>query len=195
MPRNDCGCPCEARYFVMVCEGRHPVAPVSVAPRIPGWLLGREVEAPAQSLLRYELNPKYPGTPKLMYDEKSVPIMHASVRMALEGAGVTNIQYFDAELVEPASGASRCDYFAFNVVGRIACSPDVTATLMGTSSSTMDDADVHGLEIDDDKPGGALLFRAAENMTAIVVHQSVKAAIVAAGLPGFVFYKSGEWCG
>lgn len=182
-------------YFVMVCEGKHPVAPINVSPRIPGWMLGRVVDTPTELPLQYVLNPKYPGNPKAMYDEKSVPIMHDSVRAALEAAGVSNIQYFDAALSNPLTGEVRNDYKAFNIVGLVACADMAASQMMGTSSSTMGDADFHSLVIDESKTGGALMFRLAENISAIVVHKQVRDAISAAGLPGFVFYGPGEWSG
>lgn len=67
--------------------------------------------------------------------------------------------------------------------------------MMGTSGSTMGDADFHALIIDESKTAGLLLFRLAENISAIVVHERVKQSIEAAGIPGFAFYGPGEWSG
>jgi hypothetical protein len=130
-----------------------------------------------------------------MYDEESVPIMHDSVCTALKTAGVSNIQYFDAILRDPLSGTSRSDFKAFNVVGLVACADMNASQLMGTSSSTMGDADFGSLVIDESRAAGNLIFRLAENISAIVVHKKVKDAIDAAGIPGFVFYGPGEWSG
>lgn len=182
-------------YFVMVCEGVPPISPLASAPRLPGWMGGHVVDTPAEMPLRYSLNPKYPGTPKAMYEEKSVPIMHVSVRAALQAAGVDNIQYFDAVLNNPLTGEVRNDYEAFNIVGLVACVDAVRSQGMGGAASTAGDADYHELVIDEARAGGALLFRLAENTSAIVVHRRVRDAVLAAGLPGFVFYGPGEWSG
>ncbi|MBL8025522.1 MAG: hypothetical protein JNL74_03880, partial [Fibrobacteres bacterium] len=158
-------------YFVMVCEGKHPITPIRVCPHISGWMLGRVVEPPAKLPLHYELNSRHPGNPKAMYDEKSVPIMHDSVRAVLEWVGVSNIQYFDAVLSNPLSGEIRHDYKAFNIVGLVACADITASQTMGISSSRVGDTDFHGLVIDETKTDGTLLFRLAENISAIVVHK------------------------
>lgn len=67
--------------------------------------------------------------------------------------------------------------------------------LMGTSNTTMGDIDFVSLVIDESKATGHLLFRLAENVSAVVVHEQVKSAIEASAIPGFVFYGPGEWSG
>jgi hypothetical protein len=51
----------------------------------------------------------------------------------------------------------------------------------------MGDVDFHALVPDESRINGQLMFRLAENLSAIVVHESVRKAIEAAGIPGFVF--------
>ncbi|WP_147445046.1 DUF1629 domain-containing protein [Corallococcus sp. CA053C] len=182
-------------YYVMVCEGKHPIMPIRKGPRKGGWRLGRLITDPVAQPLVYELDSNYPGSPKAMYSAESAPLMHDSVRMALTSAGVSNIQYFDAVLKDPASGKELLDYKAFNIVGLVACADMGASEVMGTSDSAMGDADFHALVIDETKAGGQLLFRLAENISAIVVHDRIKQAIEAAGIPGFVFYGPGEWSG
>lgn len=183
-------------YFVMVGEGKHPVMPIASGPEnLKGnWYLGRAITDAVPQPLVYTLDPDYGGKPKAMYGEKAIPVMRDDVIAALSGAGVDNIQYFDAVLKDPASGAEYRDYKAFNIVGLVACA-DPASQLMGTSPARMGDTDYAALVIDESKTGGALLFRMAENVSAIVVHERVKQAIEAAGIPGFVFYGPGEWSG
>ncbi|MCC7069732.1 MAG: hypothetical protein IT383_00320, partial [Deltaproteobacteria bacterium] len=75
------------------------------------------------------------------------------------------------------------------------CADMAASRLMGTSSSRLGDVDFAALVIDESRTGGARLFRLAENVSAIVVDEAVKAAIDASGIPGFVFYGPGEWSG
>ncbi|WP_155826346.1 imm11 family protein [Leptospira alstonii] len=110
-------------------------------------------------------------------------------------AGVDNIQYFDAVLRDPSTGQEYANYKAYNIVGLIACADMQTSDLMGTSQSTMGDVDFHALIIDESKTHGLVLFRLAENVSAVVVREEVKRAIESAGIPGFVFYGPGEWSG
>jgi hypothetical protein len=183
-------------YFVMVCEGKHPIMPIAKEPDVRGrWRSGRPLSIPVTAPLRYTLDSDYPGTPKAMYYEKSVPVMRNDVVAALSAAGVDNIEYFDAVLENPVTGCEETDYKAFNIVGVVSAADMSASQLMGTSSSTIGDADFHSLTIDESKTGGLLLFRLAEALNAIVVHERVRKAIEAAGIPGFVFYGPGEWSG
>ena len=183
-------------YYVMVGEGKHPIMPIASGPGIEGnWRLGCPITEPVPTPIVYTLNPRFKGQPKPMYYEKSIPVMRDDVAAALRAAGVDNIQYFDAVLRNPATGAEHRDYKAYNIVGLVACADTVASRRMGTGNSAMGDVDFESLVIDESKTGGALLFRLAENVSAVVVHDSVKDAIDASGIPGFVFYGPSEWSG
>jgi hypothetical protein len=184
------------RYFVMVCEGKHPVMPIAKGPKVRGrWRSGRPLSVPVTPPLVYTLDPDYPGTPKAMYYGESVPVMRDDVVEALSRAGVDNIEYYDAILENPLTGQPETNYKAFNIIGAVSAADMGTSELMGTSNSRMGDTDFHALTLDESRTGGLLLFRLAEALNAIVVHESVRQAIEAAGIPGFVFYGPGEWSG
>ena len=59
-------------YFVMVCEGKHPIMPIAKAPRVSGrWCSGRPLTVPVTAPLVYtldkDLNPlgrQYLGDPE-----------------------------------------------------------------------------------------------------------------------------------
>jgi hypothetical protein len=183
-------------YYVMVCEGKHPIMPIARGPNFRGnWRDGRLIGEPVPQPLVYTLDPDFPGLPKAMYSAEGIPVMRDDVITALHKAGVDNIQYFDAVLRDPATGREYTNYKAYNIVGLVACADMQSSELMGTSKSTMGDTDFHSLVIDESRTRGLLLFRLAENVSAIVVHEKVRNAIEAAGIPGFVFYGPGEWSG
>lgn len=183
-------------YYVMVGEGQHPIMPIASGPDLQGnWRLGHVITDAVPQPLVYTLNTRYEGNPKPMYYEKAIPVMRDDVLAALRAAGVDNIQTFDAVLVNPDTGERHVNYKAYNIVGLVACADMQASQLMGTSNSTMGDVDFLGLVIDESKTGGALLFRLAESINAVVVHEQVKQAIDASGIPGFVFYGPGEWSG
>lgn len=183
-------------HYVMVGEGKHPVMPIASGPDLRGnWRQGRPITELVPQPLIYHLDPDYEGNPKAMYAAEAIPVVRQDVVDAMARAGVDNIQYFDAVLKNPATGAEYTNYKAYNIVGLVACADMAASQLMGISDSTMGDVDFAALVIDEAKAGDALLFRLAENVSAIVVHEKVKAAIEAAGIPGFVFYGPGEWSG
>jgi hypothetical protein len=183
-------------YYVMVGEGEDPVMPIAAGPDFEGnWRTGEVIAERVPTPLVYTLDADYVGQPKAMYYEEAIPVMRDDVAQALRSAGVDNIQYFDAELRDPSTSKRHTNYKAYNVVGLVACADMEASTLMGTSDSAMGDVDFESLTIDETRTGGALLFRLAENVSAVVVHECVKDAIESAGIRGFVFYGPGEWSG
>lgn len=183
-------------YFVMVCLGVPPIKPISRGPDFRGnWRTGAVLTKAVPEPLVYTLDPDYEGTPKAMYGEKSIPVMRDDVVSVLKACGVDNMQYFDAVLQDPSTGQQYANYKAYNIVGLISSADMSASTLMGTSDSRMLDADFDALVVDGSKPRGALLFRLAENVSAIVVHAQVRQAMEASGIPGFAFFGPGEWSG
>jgi len=183
-------------YTIMVCEGKYPVMPIAKGPDFLGiWRDGEVIVEDVPEPLFYTLDRNYPGSPKAMYYEEAIPVVRDDVVEVLRKAGVDNIQYFDAVVVDPITGQEHRDYKAYNIVGLVACASMQDSELMGTSDSTIGDVDFHALVIDESKTRGLLLFRLAENVSAVVVHERVKQAIEDAGIPGFVFYGPGEWSG
>jgi hypothetical protein len=182
-------------YFVMVGEGEHPVMPLGRGPQLSGnWRRGMPERVEAPLPLTYTLDADYGGTPKVLYYEKAIPVMRDDLVQALTAAGVDTVQYFPAVLHEPVSQKQYTDYWAFNIVKKVACADLERSTVVG-GDPQRGDADFGALFIDDTRTGGALLFRLAENVSAIVVHESVRAAIEARGIPGLVFYGPGMWSG
>ncbi len=194
-------------HYVMTCEGPYPTRSLREHPNRytlgdgSSWWYGRILSAKDFGPLVYTLDRRIyeetgkPGNPVAMYDEKDPPVMRGDLRRALEAAGVHNIQYYPAIVKDPLSGEELPDYFAFNVVGLVSAADMSKSKLMGTSSSTMLDADFDSLVIDESKAAAFPLFRLAENISAIVVSEQVRETVLAHGVPGMVFYPPGQWSG
>jgi uncharacterized protein DUF1629 len=183
-------------YWVMGCDGEYPVASIDKYPKVRGfsWMSGKMITAPIDEPLLYTIDPDYPGEPKAMYDEK-ILLMRDDLLASLRGAGVDNLQTFQAILRDPRNGTDRTNFKSVNIVGVVSCADEARSQRMGTSTSTMIDVDYHSLVIDEKKTGGALLFRLAEAVSAIVVHDKVKTRVVADGIAGMTFFGPGEWSG
>lgn len=180
----------------MMAEGEYPIRPISKSPEgLGNWRDGSPVARSVPEPLVYTLRAGAEGEPKPMYYAEAVPVMRDDVAATLRAAGVHNIEYFDAVLKDPDNGREYTDYKAYNIVGLVACADMTASRLMDSNESDLLDMDFESLVIDESRTGGALLFRLAENVSAIVVHEQVKRAIEDSGIPGFVFYGPGEWSG
>jgi hypothetical protein len=96
---------------------------------------------------------------------------------------------------DPVSGKTYKDFVAFNVVGKIAAA-DATATRFSPTSSESDDLRRHRpARTRRRKSAGALMFRLAESVNAILVHDSVRQAVLAAGIDTLTLSEPEDWAG
>ena len=116
-----------------------------------------------------------------------VPIMSKRLHEALLAAGVANLDVYPAELTEKKTGKVHSDFLAFNVVG-----------LVNAKSVRRSDAQselIEGAIIDAASARGALAFRLADSVNAIVVHESVKTRVEESGIATLTFVAPDDWTG
>jgi len=119
-------------------------------------------------------------------------VLSAKFRELLHSLMVENIQYIDLDIVDPKTGNIFNDYKVANIVGVVDCinreMSDITC---------YDDGDikyVDSLVFDEAKiPEDLKVFRIAGYEVALVIHESVKNAIIKSGITGCVFYKPEEY--
>jgi hypothetical protein len=184
-------------YFVMTCEGLLPAATVEGEPDPPGppWMTGTPVEAwnmPAN--FNYRVDPKRKGPLKPFYDSPAIPLMRRDLKEALLVAGVDNVEFFPAILEDSRDGIRHDEYDAFNVIGLVSAT-DQRESAAADGQVRLLDTDFASLTLSPEKASGLLLFRLAENASAIVVHESIRQAVEQRAIPGMTFYGPGEWAG
>lgn len=184
-------------HYVMTCDGVYPSAALAQGPGLNDapWVLGRPIVAQVPQPLVYRLDPARGGNLCAMYDDCSHPLMRDDLIAALQAVGVDNIQYFDAMIVDPATGHEHRNYKAFNVIGLVAAADLKKSVLAGTSDSTYIDVEFDRLAIDEAKAAPFRLFRLAENATTIIVDEAVKREVERRAIPGMEFYEPGDWSG
>lgn len=159
---------------------------------------------------RFHLPPPLPLRPTLRMRQGSVlaelwksplPLMSQRLYQVLLACGVDNLDVYPVELLDPKSGQTYTDYVAFNLIGPIAAAdlsksiysiPDDSAA---ASDGAVRAADFDSLAIDESKARGALMFRLAESLNGIVVHESVKQAIEDSGIHTLTFIPPEKWVG
>ena len=162
------------------------------------WIDGQHIDFDVPQPIEYDLDEDEHDTipnVKILDDALPIPYMHNSIMDALLTVGVDNIQYYNAVIRDLKRNIDHTDFKAFNVVGLVSAADMSASTMMGSSNSNALDADFDRLVLDEEKCAGKLLFRLAENITAIVVSEIVKNEIEKRGIKGVMFYPSGEWAG
>lgn len=177
-----------AQYFVL--DSEHEDMMLLFPPPNPSltdlWLAGRRFAQPLETPLTVRIRPgsedgvllDYFGTARLMSDR---------LVETLRSAGVDNLDTYDAVIRSKDGSVERVGYKAFNLLGVVrAAELSSTEFLQGTDSRLIDGS-ISSLTIDTQKARGLLMFRLAEYVGAVIVHERVKQAIEAENFTNLVF--------
>lgn len=105
---------------------------------------------------------------------ESFPLMSDKLIEALKEAGVDNIQLFPAVLKDLKTGFERSDYKVVNVIGKLKAADMEKSNPIDMGGSGAIAVGFKNLTIDMHNTHGLLLFRLAESITSLVIHESVK---------------------
>lgn len=112
------------------------------------------------------------------------PVMSNEFYQSLVDAGVDNLDAYDCILRSEDGSVEYTGFKAVNIIGVISATGEGTAF---TGDSRLIDAGMDQVAIDANKTYGALMFRLAENVSTVVVHERVKRHIEKKGFPSIVF--------
>src|SRR6185437_9632262 len=175
-------------YFVMCCDGVYPSAAIAKGPDLGNdapWVFGKPLRKIPEGPLIYTLDPQRTGNICAMYDAISHPIMRDDLVEALTAAGATNLELFEAHILDPVTAIRHTNYKAFNVLGWVSAADMNRSQLAEGSTSTLIDVEFDRLSIDPDraKASGLHLFRLAESVTTIIVDERVKNEVEGRKIP------------
>lgn len=120
---------------------------------------------------------------------------------ALEEAGVKNIDYYPAKIVDHETGAVTDTYRTANVIGRIACLDEQNSvcTYASGDNSLLDIEEFsiheHKISPTPEMDGDPLMFRLDEVESIILVHASVREHLERAGITGVKFTEPEQYLG
>ncbi len=134
----------------------------------------------------------YDGFPTEIED-LGIPVMSQRLCKVLLNAGVDNLELFPATLKNKQTG-QVFDYYVYNILGLVAAMDLEKSSYENyKTEGTFADTTIHELAIDDSKVKDLLLFRLAENVSTIMVHESLKKAIEEAGITTVSFIKPEDY--
>jgi hypothetical protein len=159
---------------------------------IMSWRGGRLITeyVPTPIKIDYEPYRGFSGPPADLWDV-CLPLMSTRLVDALAEAGVNNLQLYPAILTNTQTKETY-DYYVFNVVGKIAAS-DMKKSDTESFDGQLTDTSFFSLSIDEQKALSLLMFRIAENINALMVHERVRDYVVSKGIPQARFVKPENW--
>ncbi|TEW43763.1 imm11 family protein [Psychromonas algicola] len=122
-----------------------------------------------------------------------ITMMSQTLVDILISAGVDNLELFPAILKNNQTGQTL-PYQIFNVIGLVSAM-DLQASDYETYKNTAPKGDtiIHQLVLDESRIQDVLLFRLAENVSTLLVHECIKNKIEEAGLQGVKFIRPEEY--
>jgi hypothetical protein len=176
-------------FYVLGCFGPRDRDRAGIADVVNtqlAWESGRRFAQPPPTPVQVELDRRQ-GAMVPMFDA-GILLFSDAMLAAVTAAGVDNLDVYDAIVRDPVTGAIHTDYKAINVIGVVAAADLARSKYRAPSGSPIVDTEFDSLVIDEKKIRGPLVFRLAECITAVIVHESVKRELLRAGIPYLDFY-------
>lgn len=157
------------------------------------WVSGVRFDVAVPVPIRIDFEPfrGYAGPPQELQDV-GIPIMTERLAAALQAASVDNIEFFPAILKNTVTGEEYA-YRAYNIVGLISAADMQKSEWQSYDGVLRSDVSFTDLVLDEARIGGALMFRLAENVGAVLVHEKVRKSILASGIDTLKFVKPEDW--
>ncbi|OHA80393.1 MAG: hypothetical protein A2675_01350 [Candidatus Yonathbacteria bacterium RIFCSPHIGHO2_01_FULL_51_10] len=135
----------------------------------------------------------YQGQPVELFDV-GTPLMSKRLADAFVEAGVHNVEFFPAVLKNKVTGETY-DYCAFKVVGLVAAADLEKSKWESYDNKLVADTSFEHLVLDEVKAAGSgfLVFRLAENINALMVHEKICDAILTKGINTLKFVEPKDW--
>jgi hypothetical protein len=155
------------------------------------WMQGEKFDIPPnQPISLQAIDAEYSLFPPVY--SHPLPLMRRDVAAIFDKCGVSNLDFYTTTVAVP-SGLAVPEYLAYNIVGKIAAADMGQSTITPSFGDLLMSAQVHKLVIDPAKTRGALMFRLAESLDGIVVHETIKTAVETAGIVGLGFIPPEKW--
>ena len=161
---------------------------------VDSWIAGSRFDPPPPVPIQLSWDPNTRGSKKQFYDA-TIPLAHRELIAALRGAGVDNLDCYQAAITDSLTGALDEDYLAVNVIGLVRAADLAQSIYSDPSGRGSVDMDFDSLMLSTTAARNLLLFRLAECVTGIVVHDAVKRALELRGGFGLTFVPPEQWIG
>jgi hypothetical protein len=186
-------------YYMLEClvpRGEERMSPYQY-PQLEGihsWLLGSPFAQPPAEPIQLLWNPDTEGGKKQLYSA-TVPLVHRDLLQALQSLGVDNLDCYSTDITHPVTAQIDREFFAFNVIGAVKAADLAGSRYADPSGRGRIDMDFDSLAISDAAARGLPLFRLAECVSGLVVHERIRHGLEAMGGFGLSFVAPEDWIG
>lgn len=154
-----------------------------------GWRFGQTFTVEPEQPIKVSITDGYEDK-ELVSFFNNPPVVSQQFFDALVEAGVDNLIAYDVIIQSKDGSISIEGYKAINIIGLVKAAGPGTVYV---GDSRLIDAGIDGLEIEPQSIKGLLMFRLAEDTSAIVVHEKVKRHLESKGFHSLVFTEPGDY--
>lgn len=189
-----------AEYFVLMCMEPDDWDDSALVEGIPppagaiSWRVGQPFPVAPTEPIQVTLDPSHCDRLMILYKKDALLITRGLLK-AFRAAGVDNLDAYHTVITHPTTGFVTTDYVAANLIGLVSAADLNRSRVVGGSSDHLIDTDFDGFTVDPAKARRLLMFRLAENTSAIVVHRSLRDHLCAAGFDQLRFVPPETWVG
>lgn len=168
--------------------------------QVSDWISGKTLKVVPSKIVAENDDDKPFKLTDLVLTNFSVFICSPKLMGGLESAGVSNIEYFPVDLINPETGEVVKDYRAANILGRIKC-----LDVEKSKCRFFDDGEIRSLKkfflmegkigIPAGQKSPIKMFRLDEFPFIALVEDKVKAALEKIGVIGIQFVKPSDYVG
>ena len=177
---------------------RHPGRWLGPYPRLEAkFNRGRRISEPVPNPIEIALEPyndavddQGPEIPE--YFKGRIPLFRQDLLDAMVAGGADNLEAFDVVLVDPDSGVRHATHKAVNIVGAISAADLSKSEATVHTGGPVVDVDFDRLVLDEKRAGNARIFRLAESVNAIMVHEALRDHLIASGFTKLEFLPPGQ---
>jgi hypothetical protein len=158
-----------------------------------GTKIAKPVPAPLEFTLK-RLNPEAsdhaPYMPSTLGTR--VPLFRNDLLAALYEMGINNLDTYDAVVRDPGTAQEIADYRAVNIIGIVAAADMSKSIATVHAGPPLVDVEFDQLEVDPNKARGFSIFRLAEAVGTVLVHERVRDHLLARGFDDLAFDKPSD---
>lgn len=188
------------QYFVLACPEPFDWEDSALLEATPlpsgemSWCIGRPFGAQPSEPIDIMMDPAHSDRLLPFYDVDAI-LMPRTLTDVLLRNGVANLDIYVTKITHPITGFQTTDYIAANLIGLVSATDLSNSRVVGGSSDHRLDTDLEGFAIETGRTRGALMFRLAENTSAVLVHEKIKRSLEQAGFDLLQFVDPADWVG
>lgn len=188
-----------SNFYMLECyvpDGQDDIARIKAVnfKGLGSWRIGKSFKMELPNPISIYIKEGYPDELKELYNNDAL-VMTRRLYHALVQCGVDNMDMYPCEIINKETGFSTNDYVAVNLIGLVGALELELSNIPYRTHHAKGENSYGWISHDELKMKKHLMFRFAENTSAVIIHKTVKEYLVSQGFDMLSFVKPKNWIG